>query len=41
VQLPRAYAVEWSGQFEYLARATAKADAWIVPVVLAIIYLLI
>ncbi|MGH8090933.1 MAG: efflux RND transporter permease subunit, partial [Rudaea sp.] len=38
--LPAGVAVEWSGQFEYLARATARLTL-IVPVVLAIIYLLI
>ncbi|HSM99671.1 MAG TPA: CusA/CzcA family heavy metal efflux RND transporter [Rudaea sp.] len=38
--LPPGVAVEWSGQFEYLARATARLTL-IVPVVLAIIYLLI
>jgi Cu(I)/Ag(I) efflux system membrane protein CusA/SilA len=40
VPLSRGVAVEWSGQFEYLARATARLTL-IVPVVLAIIYLLI
>jgi Cu(I)/Ag(I) efflux system membrane protein CusA/SilA len=40
VPLPPGVAVEWSGQFEYLARATARLTL-IVPVVLAIIYLLI
>jgi Cu(I)/Ag(I) efflux system membrane protein CusA/SilA len=38
--LPTGVAVEWSGQFEYLARATARLTL-IVPVVLAIIYMLI
>ncbi len=40
VPLTPGVAVEWSGQFEYLARATARLTL-IVPVVLAIIYLLI
>ncbi|HTI96219.1 MAG TPA: CusA/CzcA family heavy metal efflux RND transporter [Rudaea sp.] len=38
--LPPGVSVEWSGQFEYLARATARLTL-IVPIVLAIIYLLI
>jgi Cu(I)/Ag(I) efflux system membrane protein CusA/SilA len=40
VALPPGVAVEWSGQFEYLARATARLTL-IVPVVLAIIFALI
>ncbi|HEX7112614.1 MAG TPA: CusA/CzcA family heavy metal efflux RND transporter, partial [Mizugakiibacter sp.] len=40
VRLPPGVAVGWSGQFEYLARASARL-ALIVPVVLAIIFLLI
>ena len=40
VPLPPGVAVEWSGQFEYLARATARLTL-IVPLVLAIIFGLI
>ncbi|MBS0568966.1 MAG: efflux RND transporter permease subunit, partial [Proteobacteria bacterium] len=40
VPLPPGVVVEWSGQFEYLARATARLTL-IVPVVLAIIFALI
>ncbi|HST27161.1 MAG TPA: CusA/CzcA family heavy metal efflux RND transporter [Rudaea sp.] len=40
VPLPPGVVVEWSGQFEYLARATARLTL-IVPIVLAIIFALI
>ncbi len=38
--MPAGYAVEWSGQYEYLARATARLRL-VVPIVLAIIFGLI
>jgi Cu(I)/Ag(I) efflux system membrane protein CusA/SilA len=38
--LPTGYAVAWSGQFEYLERARARL-LWVVPLTLAIIYLLL
>jgi Cu(I)/Ag(I) efflux system membrane protein CusA/SilA len=40
VQLPAGYAVAWSGQYEYLARATARLR-WVVPMTIAIIFGLI
>ena len=40
VTLPAGYAVDWSGQYEYLARAAARLSL-VVPVVLAIIFGLI
>ena len=40
VKLPAGYSVSWSGQFEYLERATAKLKV-VVPVTLAIILVLL
>src|SRR5450631_407704 len=40
VVLPPGYSVTWSGQFEYLERATRKLQ-WVVPVTLAIIFILL
>lgn len=40
VKLPPGYSVSWSGQFEYLERATAKLKV-VVPVTLAIIFVLL
>jgi len=40
VALPPGYSVTWSGQFEYLERATRKLQ-WVVPVTLAIIFILL
>jgi copper/silver efflux system protein len=40
VRLPPGYAIAWSGQYEYLERALARLK-WVVPVALAIIFLLI
>lgn len=40
VALPGGYAVSWSGQFEYLERATQRLKV-VVPVTLAIIFLLL
>ncbi|KFC66597.1 efflux RND transporter permease subunit [Massilia sp. LC238] len=40
VKLPPGYSVSWSGQFEYLERATAKLKL-VVPVTLAIIFVLL
>ena len=40
IKLPPGYSVSWSGQFEYLERATAKMKL-VVPVTLAIILLLL
>ena len=40
VKLPPGYSVSWSGQFEYLERATAKLKI-VVPVTLAIIFVLL
>ena len=40
VKLPAGYSVSWSGQFEYLERATARMKL-VVPVTLAIIFLLL
>lgn len=40
VQLPAGYSVSWSGQFEYLERATERLKV-IVPVTLALIFVLL
>jgi Cu(I)/Ag(I) efflux system membrane protein CusA/SilA len=40
VQMPPGYSLEWSGQFEYLERATERLK-WVVPATLAIIFLLL
>ncbi len=40
IKLPIGYAVSWSGQFEYLERATAKLKV-VVPATLAIIFMLL
>jgi copper/silver efflux system protein len=40
VKLPAGYTISWSGQFEYLERATAKLKV-VAPVTLAIIFLLL
>jgi Cu(I)/Ag(I) efflux system membrane protein CusA/SilA len=40
VQFPAGYRLEWSGQYEYLARAVDRLQ-WVVPAALAIIFLLI
>ncbi|MDQ3025112.1 MAG: efflux RND transporter permease subunit [Pseudomonadota bacterium] len=40
VKLPAGYSVSWSGQFEYLERATAKLKI-VVPATLAIIFVLL
>ena len=40
VKLPAGYSISWSGQFEYLERATARLRL-VVPVTLAIIFLLL
>ncbi len=40
VALPAGYAIAWSGQYEYLARASARLR-WVVPATLAIIFGLI
>jgi len=40
VALPAGYAIAWSGQYEYLARAAARLR-WVVPATLAIIFGLI
>jgi copper/silver efflux system protein len=40
IALPAGYALAWSGQYEYLQRAMERLR-WVVPVVLAIIFLLI
>jgi Cu(I)/Ag(I) efflux system membrane protein CusA/SilA len=40
VDLPAGYGLAWSGQYEYLARATARLR-WVVPATLAIIFGLI
>ena len=40
VSLPPGYALEWSGQYEYLVRARAKM-AWLVPMVVGVIVLLL
>ena len=40
VQLPPAYAISWSGQFEFLERASARL-MWVVPATLIIIFVLL
>ena len=40
VTLPPGYSLGWSGQFEYLERASARL-AWVIPIALAIIFILI
>lgn len=40
VQLPAGVSIAWSGQFEYLERATDRLK-WVVPATLAIIFLLL
>jgi Cu(I)/Ag(I) efflux system membrane protein CusA/SilA len=40
VDLPSGYAIAWSGQYEYLARAAARLR-WVVPATIAIIFGLI
>jgi Cu(I)/Ag(I) efflux system membrane protein CusA/SilA len=40
IRLPAGYSISWSGQFEYLARATAKLKI-VVPTTLAIIFVLL
>jgi len=40
VQMPAGYAVSWSGQFEYLERATERLKL-VVPVTLAVIFVLL
>ncbi len=40
VKLPPGYAISWSGQFEYLERATARLKL-VVPVTLAVIFVLL
>jgi Cu(I)/Ag(I) efflux system membrane protein CusA/SilA len=40
VELPPGYSISWSGQFEYLERATQRLQL-VVPVTLAIIFLLL
>lgn len=40
IQLPAGVSIAWSGQFEYLERATARL-MWVVPATLAIIFLLL
>ena len=40
MQLPPGYSISWSGQFEYLERATARLQA-VVPVTLLIIFVLL
>ena len=40
VVLPTGYSVAWSGQFEYLERATERLKI-VVPVTLALIFLLL
>ena len=40
VKLPPGYSVSWSGQFEYLERATARL-AYVVPFTLAIVFVLL
>jgi copper/silver efflux system protein len=40
VKLPAGYSIAWSGQFEYLERATKKLE-WVVPFTLAIIFVLL
>ncbi|RJG05411.1 efflux RND transporter permease subunit [Noviherbaspirillum cavernae] len=40
VKLPPGYAIAWSGQFEYLERASAKLKT-VIPVTLAVIFILL
>ncbi len=40
VQMPAGYSLAWSGQFEYLERATERLK-WVVPATLAIIFFLL
>src|ERR1019366_8796077 len=40
VQLPPGYHIEWSGQFEYLQRATARLQI-VIPVTLLVIFILL
>jgi Cu(I)/Ag(I) efflux system membrane protein CusA/SilA len=40
IKLPSAYAISWSGQFEFLERATARL-MWVVPGTLMIIFILL
>src|SRR6202012_5544375 len=40
VTLPPGYSIEWSGQCEYLERATAKLRA-VIPVTLAVIFVML
>src|SRR5690606_24340395 len=40
IELPPGYSISWSGQFEFLERASAKLKL-VVPVTLVIIYLLL
>jgi Cu(I)/Ag(I) efflux system membrane protein CusA/SilA len=40
VKLPAGYSIAWSGQFEYLERATAKLKI-VVPATLLIIFVLL
>ena len=40
IKLPPAYAISWSGQFEFLERATARL-MWVVPGTLMIIFILL
>lgn len=40
VKLPPSYAISWSGQFEFLERATARL-LWVVPATLMIIFVLL
>lgn len=40
IKLPPAYAISWSGQFEFLERATARL-MWVVPATLMIIFILL
>lgn len=40
IEMPAGYSLSWSGQFEYLERATARLK-WVVPATLAIIFLLL
>ncbi len=40
VQLPPGYTLVWAGQYEYLQRAKARL-AWVVPITLALIFLLL
>lgn len=40
LQLPAGYSLSWSGQFEYLERATERLS-WVVPMTLGIIFMLL